>query len=169
MRSYKKGAVIGPDLVFLLAAIALVTVVYLCGLPEAFHSLSHRKANAAELMVQAHARIEREGDMFAALVHTPDPVDAGRLRERLLANERAFHDIVAEASSELPEAQTDIDDVKDQFDHLAVAGWQAAEQAMHSSPAVRESLLDGKFARAYDELRSNSKQFEQSLQIRAGS
>jgi hypothetical protein len=169
MRGYKRGSIIGPDLIFLLGAISLVTVVYLCGLPEAFHSLSHRKANAAELMTQAHERIVREGDLFAGLVHAPDGVTSGRLRERLLDNERAFHDIAAAAAVQLPEAQVEIGVVTGQFDLLAATGWQAVQQAQESSPSARESLLDGKFARTFDELRTNSRQFEQSLQIRDGS
>lgn len=169
MRGYRRGSIIGPDLIFLLGAVTLVTVVYLCGLPEAFHSLSHRKANAAELMVQAQQRILREGDLFAALVAAPDEVKAGRLRERLLDNERAFHGIVAEAARELPEAQTALDAVTGQFDQLAATGWLAAQQAPQSPPALREALLDGKFAQAFDELRVNSRQFEQSLQIQSGS
>ena len=169
MRGFKKGSIVGPDVLFLLAAITLVTVVYLCGLPETFHSLSHRKANAAELMGQANERIVREGSLFAALVQAPDAIAIDRLREQLLANERAFHDITTECMVELPEAQVDIEEMTGRFDRLASTGWQTLSQALSNPPSSREGLLEGKFAQAYDELRRNSRHFEQSLQIHEGS
>ncbi len=57
MRSVKNNSSFGSDLFFLMAAVALMTVVYLCGLPDTFHSLSISKANAASLMGQATERL----------------------------------------------------------------------------------------------------------------
>src|SRR5579859_7541543 len=106
MRGFKKFPV-GPDILSLLAVVARATVVYLCSLPETFHSLSHRKANAAELMAHARELIVKEGSLFASLVHAADDQAGSRIRQQLVDNERAFHDIASEFSSELPEATND--------------------------------------------------------------
>jgi hypothetical protein len=163
MRGFKKYSV-GRDILSLLAVIALVVVVYLCGLPATVHSLSHRKANAAELMGRAHELIVKEGSLFASLVDAADESATARLRQQLVDNERAFHDIASEFTSELPEASSDIDGMVGLFDHLAATGWRAAAVAPQSSPEERETLLQGDFAKALEELRSSSERIQLSLQ-----
>ena len=163
MRRFNKFPV-GLDILSLLAVVALVTVVYLCSLPEMFYSLSHRKANAAGLMGHARELIVKEGTLFASLVHAADDSAGAKLRQQLVDNERAFHDIASEFSSELPEATSDIERVVSLFDHLAATGWRAAAVAQQSSPEERGALLDGNFAKALEELRTSSEHIEQSLQ-----
>jgi len=162
MRSFNKFPV-GPDVLSLVGVIALVAVVYVCSLPDTFHSLSHRKASAAQLVGHAHDLIVKEGALFASLVHAADETSGARLRQQLVDNERAFHDIASEFSSELPEATSDIEAMVGQFDRLAAAGWRAAAVAPQSSPEDRETLLDGSFAKALEELRTGSDHIEQSL------
>ena len=163
MRGFKKFPV-GPDVLALLGVLALVVVVYLCGLPETFHSLSHRRANEAELMSHAHEMIIKEGTLFASLVHAADESATARLRQQLVDNERAFHDIASEFTSELPEASSAIDGMVSLFDHLAAAGWSAAAVAPQSSPEEREALLDGNFAKTLEELRISSERLQLSLE-----
>lgn len=161
MRSFNKFPV-GPDILTLLAVVALVTIVYLCSLPETFHSLSHRKANAADLMAHARELIVKEGTLFSSLVHAEEQ-GAAKVRQQLVENERAFHDIASEFSSELPEATNDIEGMVSLFDHLAAAGWRAAAVAPQSSPAERDMLLGGNFAKVLAELRTSSERIEQTL------
>lgn len=163
MRRFNKFPV-GPDVLSLVAVVALVTIVYLCSLPETFHSLSHRKADAAELMGHARELIVKEGSLFTSLVQAADEQGSARIRQRLVDNERAFHDIASEFSSELPEATNDIESMVSLFDHLAATGWRAAAAAPQASPQEREALLDGTFAQALEELRSSSERIELSLQ-----
>jgi hypothetical protein len=162
MRSFNKFP-IGPDVLSLVGVIALVAVVYLCSLPETFHSLSHRKANAAQLMGHARELIVKEGALFASLIHAADEQAGARLRQQLLDNERSFHDIASEFSSELPEAGGDIETMVGRFDRLAAAGWRAAAVAPQSSPEARETLLDGDFAKDQDELQCTAGHIEQGL------
>lgn len=168
MRGFKKFPV-GPEILSMLALIALVTVVYLCSLPETFHSLAHRKANAAEMMGHARERVVREGVLFGSLVRTADQTAIAKLRQDLVDNERDFHDVVAEAIDELPEAGADVEAVIGQFDHLSAAGWRAAAMAPQLHPEERRSLLDGAFARELDELRSDVERIELGLQRREAS
>ncbi len=162
MRSLNKFPV-GPDILSLVGVIALVATVYLCSLPETFHSLSHRKASAAQLVGHAHELIVKEGALFASLVHAADETSGAKLRQQLLDNERAFHDIASEFSSELPEATSDIEAMVGEFDRLAAAGWRAAAVAPQSSPEERGSLLDGTFAKSFEELRDDALRIEQTL------
>jgi hypothetical protein len=162
MRSFNKFPV-GLDVLSFLGVIVLVAVVYLCSLPGTFHSLSHRKASAAQLVGHAHELIVKEGALFASLVHAADEPSGAKLRQQLVDNERAFHDIASEVSSELPEAAGDIETMVGEFDRLAAAGWRAAAVAPQSSPEERETLLDGAFAKALEELRTGSDHIEQSL------
>lgn len=168
MRGFKKFPV-GPEILSMLALIALVTVVYLCSLPETFHSLAHRKANAAEMMGRARERVVKEGVLFGSLVRTADQAAIARLRQELVDNERDFHDIVAEAIDELPEAGADVEAVISQFDHLSADGWRAAATAPQLPPEERRSLLDGAFVRELDELRSGVERIELRLQRQEGS
>jgi hypothetical protein len=161
MRSSKKIPV-WSDILSLLAVVVLVTIVYLCSLPQMFHSLSHRKANAAELLVHARELTVKEAALFSSLVHAEEQ-GAAKIRRQLVENERAFHDIVSEFSSELPEATKDIEAMVSLFDHLAAAGWRAAAVAPQSSPEERDALLGGKFAKVLEELRTNSERIEQTL------
>ncbi|HMA48133.1 MAG TPA: hypothetical protein VKP60_00195 [Magnetospirillaceae bacterium] len=163
MRRFNKFPV-GPDVLSLVAVIALVTIVYLCSLPETFHSLSHRKANAAELMGHARELIVKEGDLFTALMRAADEQGSAKIRQHLVDNERTFHDIASEFSSELPEATNDIESMVSLFDHLAASGWRAAAAAPQSPPEERETLLDGNFAKALEELRGSAERIELSLQ-----
>jgi hypothetical protein len=163
MRGFKKLPW-GLDIFTLLAVVALVTVVYLCALPETLHSLQHRKSNAADLMGQTHELIVREGMLFGSLVQATDDKTAVRLRRQLMENERRFHEIASAFSDELPEANPDIEAMTTQFDHMAAAGWRAAAAAPRTSPEERETLLDGAFTRDLDELRNNSDRMQLSLQ-----
>jgi len=52
-----------------------------------------------------------------------------------------------------------------EFDRLAAAGWRAAAVALQSSPQDRETLLDGPFAKALDDLRAGSDHIEHSLRL----
>ena len=167
MRGFKKFPV-GPEILSMLALIALVTVVYLCSLPETFHSLAHRKANAAGVMGHARERVVREGVLFGSLVRTTDQAAMAKLRQELVDNERDFHDLVAEAIDELPEAGADVEAIISQFDHLSAAGWKAAATAPQMQPEERRSLLDGAFVRELDELRSGVERIELGLQHRDG-
>ena len=124
MRIFKKSPV-GPEILSMLALIALVTVVYLCSLPETFHSLSHRKANAVEMMGHAREHVLKEGALFASLVHAADQRAIARLRQQLVDNEREFHDISSEVISELPEVAADVETITSLFDHLSATGWRA--------------------------------------------
>ena len=161
MRSFNKFPV-GPDILSLLAVVALGAIIYVCSLPETFHSLSHRRANAAELMGHARELSVREGALFISLVHAQDQ-GAAKIRQQLVENERAFHDIASEFSSELPEATHDIEGMVSLFDHLAAAGWRAAAVAPQSSPEEREALLGGNFAKVVEELRTSFERIEQTL------
>ncbi len=148
----------------MLALIALVTVVYLCSLPETFHSLSHRKANAAEMMGHAREHVLKEGALFSSLVHAADQAAITRLRQQLVDNEREFHDISSEVISELPEVAADVETVTSLFDHLSATGWRAAAVAPQMPPEDRRALLDGPLARELDELRSSVEKIELNLQ-----
>lgn len=163
MRVFKKFP-IGPEILSMLALIALVTVVYLCSLPETFHSLSHRKANAAEMMAHARERVVKEGALFASLVHSADQAAIAKLRQQLVDNEREFHDITSEAIAELPEAAADVEIATGLFDHVSATGWHAAAAAPQLSPEERRPLLEGAFAKELDQLRSNIERIELSLQ-----
>lgn len=162
MRSFNKFRVF-PDVLSLLAVVALVIVVYLCSLPETFHSLSHRRANAAELMGHAREMVVKEGALFASLVRAADEQAAVRLRQQLVDNERAFHDTASEFSSDLPESAGEVDNLVSQFDHLAAAGWRAAGIAPQSTPEERETLLDASFTKTLEDLRDSCESFESSL------
>jgi len=163
MRILKKSP-IGPEILSMLALIALVTVVYLCSLPETFHSLTHRKANAAEMMGHAREHVLKEGALFASLVHAADQSAITKLHQKLVDNEREFHDITSEVISELPEVAADVETVTSLFDHLSATGWRAASVAPQSSPEDRRAMLDGPLARELDELRSSVEKIELSLQ-----
>ena len=163
MRIFKKFPV-GPEILSMLALIALVTVVYLCSLPETFHSLSHRKANAAEMMAHARERVVKEGVLFASLVHAADQAAVTKLRQQLVDNEREFHDLTAETIAELPEAAADVEIATGLFDHVSAAGWRAASTAPQMEPEQRRAVLEGAFARDLDELRSKIERIELGLQ-----
>ena len=152
------------DILSLLGVIALVTVVYLCSLPETFESLCHRQAIAAGLAVHARELSVKEGALFASLIHAADETSAAKLGQQLADNERAFHAIAARFESELPEATGEMENLIGQFDHLAAAGWRAAAVAQQSSPEERETLLDGNFANALDDLHGASEHIVASLQ-----
>lgn len=160
MRRFNKFPM-GTDLLSLLAILSLVTVVYLCSLPEILYSLPHRKASAALRMGHARELIVKEGALFASLVRAADEQSGARLRQQLLDNERAFHDIAGQLSSELPEAASDVETLVGQFDRLAAAGWRDATVAAQSSPEEREELLDGNFAEELDNLRGDAGRLEQ--------
>ena len=162
MRILRKFPV-GPDVLTLSAVFALIAVVYLCSLPATFHSLSHRKAGAAELMGQAREHIVKEGSLFNALVHVTDDSGAAKLRQQLVDNERAFHEAASEIATELPESRSEIETMASRFDHLAATGWQAAAMAPQSAPEAREELLEGAFTQTLDELREESQKMELSL------
>jgi hypothetical protein len=141
------------DLLSLLVVVALVTVVYLCSLPETFQSLSHRKANAAELMGHARNLIVEEGTLFASQLQAADEQASTRIRRQLVDNERAFHDVASEFSAELPEAANDIESLVSLFDRLSASGWRTGAEP-----------LDANFVKALEELRSRSERIEFSLQ-----
>jgi len=162
MRVFKKFSA-GADILTLAAILALVGVVYLCSLPSTFPSLSNRRLGAAELMGQAREHIVKEGGLFVSLVHAADDTAAAKLRQQLVDNERAFHEVVSEVASDLPEARTKIETMASRFDHLADSGWQAASMAPKSAPEVRENLLQGAFAEALEELREESERMELDL------
>jgi hypothetical protein len=162
MRSFTKFRIL-PDILSIIAVVALATVVYLCSRPETFHSLSHRKANAAVLMGHAGELVTREGALFASLVRAADEQSAVKLRQQLVDNERAFHDLASEFSSDLPEDTAAINDMVSQFDHLAAAGWRAAGIAPQSTPEERETLLDANFTKTEDDLRAGCESLEASL------
>ena len=163
MRVFKKFPV-GPEILSMLALIALVTVVYLCSLPETFHSLSHRKANAAEMLAHARERVVREGALFTSLIHSTDPAGIAKLRQQLVDNEREFHDMTSETIAELPEVAADVEIATGMFDHVSAAGWRAAAQAPQLEPEERRPLLEGTFKRELDELRSAIERIELGLQ-----
>jgi hypothetical protein len=162
MRSFNKFPV-GPDILSVLAVVALVTVVYLCSLPGTFQSLSHRKANGAVLMGHARELIVKEGALFASLVYAADEQASTKVRQQLVDNERSFHDVASEFSSDLPEAAVDVDSLVSLFDHVAAVGWRAAAVAPQASPEERERLLDGNFAKSLEDLRGTAERIETSL------
>jgi hypothetical protein len=162
MRSFRKFPV-GPDILTLLAVLAMAGVVYLCALPGTFQFLSTRHAGAAELMGQAREHIVKEGSLFTSLVHAADDTAAAKLRQQLVDNERAFHDVASEVASDLPEAKTKIETMVNRFDHMAASGWRAAAMAPQSTPEARETLLEGVFAESLEELRQQSERMELEL------
>ena len=163
MRGFKKIPVV-PEILSMVALIALVTVVYLCSLPETFHSLAHRKASTADMMGRARDHVVREGVLFVSLIYAADPAAIAKLRQQLVDNERCFHTIAAAAIDELPEAAADVEIVAGQFDHMSAAGWRAAAVAPQASPEDRRALLDSLFARELDEVRSGVERIELGLQ-----
>jgi len=148
------------------ALIAVITVVYLCSLPETFHSLAHRKANAAEMLSHSREHIVKEGALFASLVHAADQPATAKLRQQLVDNEREFHDTASEVIAELPEIASDVEVMVGMFDHLSAAGWRAAAIAPQLPEDERRALLDGPFAKELDVLRAKTERVELSLQQR---
>lgn len=162
MRPFRSFPV-GPDVLTVLAVVALAAVVYFCSLPTTFQSLSNRQASAAELMGQAREHIVKEGQLFTELVNATEEKATAQLRQQLVDNERAFHEIASEFASELPESKAEIEQMVSRFDHLAATGWQAAALAPQNPPETRDELLRGAFADTLDELREESQKMELSL------
>jgi len=158
MRGSPKLPVI-PDILSLLAIVALVTVVYLCSLPQTFHSLSHRKADAAQLLVTARNHIIKEGALFGQLAESGEDEARLKLRSDLHDNERRFHDISLQVTNTLPEAKSAIDQLVSEFDSLADTGWQADKEAGEG----RQHIMQSRFFPALNELRDRSEAIEHNL------
>jgi hypothetical protein len=152
-----------PDVLALLAIVALVTVVYLLNLPQNMHALSHRKAIAVELLAGAREAVGKEGALFAALAGATDQDNREQLRKAALENERRFHEAVAAVSGKMPEAKAEMEDLSRQFDELVGFGWKAEEAGRRGAFSDAQSMLESEFVPVLKQLEERIRAIESRM------
>ena len=162
MRGIKKLTFV-PDVLSVMAIAALVTVVYLCSLPQNFHSLSQRKADVAGLLVEAQDDLNKEGALFSALVGAEDWNSADELRQALQDNERRFHALTAAVAEKLPEAGGELQAIVTEFDGLAAVGWQAEKAVRQDAPVEAVAVMQSRFFPVLDQLRDRTQAIGRNL------
>jgi hypothetical protein len=165
MRGFKQATFVS-DVLSVLAIAALVTVVHLCSLPQSVHSPSARKADAAELLIEAQDHLNKEGALFSALVGAHDWNSADELRQALHDNERRFHVLTAAVAEKLPEAGGDIEAIITDFDSLSAAGWQAEKAVRRDAPMEAVAVMQSRFFPVLEELRGRTQAIGRSLHLR---
>jgi len=153
------------DLLTLLAIFVLVSIVYLCSLPQAAHSLAHRRAGAIETLAAARLALDKEAALIPALVVAADSDSRTLLRDAVTENERRFRQAIDQVMADLPEAGNDVGELSGRFDLVAELGRNAVLTARSASVGEAQNLVRDRFLPALKEVATKAHLIENNLHL----